>query len=51
MLGRATFVVPLQNGIEAPDILAAALGAERVLGGLCSIMAWPRVRATSGTWG
>ena len=39
LLGERTFVVPLQNGIEAPDQLAAALGAERVLGGLCSILA------------
>jgi 2-dehydropantoate 2-reductase len=40
MLGAATFVVPLQNGIEAPDILSAALGRDRVLGGLCRIIAW-----------
>ena len=40
MLGPATFVVPLQNGIEAPDLLAAALGRDRVLGGLCRIIAW-----------
>ena len=35
-----TFVVPLQNGVEAPDQLAALLGSERVLGGLCRILAW-----------
>ena len=40
MLGAATFVVPLQNGIEAPDTLAAELGRDRVLGGLCRIIAW-----------
>jgi 2-dehydropantoate 2-reductase len=39
LLGERTFVVPLQNGIEAPDQLVAALGAERVLGGLCRILA------------
>ena len=39
LLGRHTFVVPLQNGIEAPDQLAAVLGPERVLGGFCSILA------------
>jgi 2-dehydropantoate 2-reductase len=39
LLGERTFVVPLQNGIEAPDQLAAVLGPERVLGGLCSILA------------
>jgi ketopantoate reductase len=38
-LGERTFVVPLQNGIEAPDQLAAVLGPERVLGGFCSILA------------
>jgi 2-dehydropantoate 2-reductase len=35
MIGPDTFVVPLQNGVEAPAQLAEALGAERVLGGLC----------------
>jgi 2-dehydropantoate 2-reductase len=34
-----TFVVPLLNGVEAPDILAVALGKEHVLGGLCRIFA------------
>jgi len=37
IVGPETFVVPLENGIEAPSQLAAALGAERVLGGLCRI--------------
>jgi 2-dehydropantoate 2-reductase len=40
MLGAATFVVPLENGIEAVDTLAAALGRDRVLGGLCRIIAY-----------
>ena len=40
LLGERTFVVPLQNGIEAPDQLASVLGAERVLGGLCRILAF-----------
>jgi 2-dehydropantoate 2-reductase len=39
-LGPDTFVVPLQNGVEAPTQLAAVLGPERVLGGLCRIIAW-----------
>jgi 2-dehydropantoate 2-reductase len=39
-LGPDTFVVPLQNGVEAPAQLAAVLGADRVLGGLCRIIAW-----------
>lgn len=37
MIGPSTFIVPLLNGIEAPTQLAAILGEERVLGGLCRI--------------
>lgn len=40
LVGPETFVVPLQNGVEAPSHLAAVLGAERVLGGLCSIISF-----------
>lgn len=39
LLGPQTAVIPLQNGLEAPAMLAAALGSERVLGGLCKIFA------------
>jgi 2-dehydropantoate 2-reductase len=35
-----TFVVPLQNGVEAAPQLAAVLGAEHVLGGLCGTFSW-----------
>lgn len=35
MLGADTFVVPLQNGVEAPAILATEVGTPRVLGGTC----------------
>ena len=35
MMTRQTFVVPLQNGVEAAAQLAAVLGAQHVLGGLC----------------
>jgi 2-dehydropantoate 2-reductase len=35
LLGPETFVVPLQNGVEAAALLAAKLGAEHVVGGLC----------------
>jgi len=38
LVGPETFVVPLQNGVEAPDQLAAVLGAGCVLGGLCRIV-------------
>jgi len=40
MVGPQTFVVPLQNGVEASSQLAAALGAEHVLGGLCGTFSW-----------
>jgi 2-dehydropantoate 2-reductase len=35
LLGPDTFVVPLQNGVETPDQLAAALGPRHVVGGVC----------------
>ena len=35
MMEEQTFVVPLQNGVEAAAQLAAVLGAEHVLNGLC----------------
>jgi 2-dehydropantoate 2-reductase len=40
MVGPDTFVVPLQNGVEAPSQLAAVLGARHVLGGLCKIISF-----------
>ncbi len=38
MVGSDTFVVPLENGVEAPSQLAEVLGEEHVLGGLCRII-------------
>jgi 2-dehydropantoate 2-reductase len=38
MVGPDTFVVPLQNGVEAPSQLAEVLGAGHVLGGLCGTL-------------
>ncbi len=40
LVGEETVVVPLLNGVEAPDILVQALGPEPVLGGLCKISAF-----------
>jgi 2-dehydropantoate 2-reductase len=40
MIGRDTFVLPLQNGVEAPAQLAAVLGAEHVVGGLCGTVSF-----------
>lgn len=38
MLGRNGVAVPLQNGVEAADELAAEAGPGRVLGGLCRLL-------------
>jgi len=40
MIGDETMVIPLENGIDAPDQLAAVLGREHVLGGLCGIVSF-----------
>jgi 2-dehydropantoate 2-reductase len=40
MLGPETFVVPLQNGVEAADVVAAAIGPERVIGGTCGTISF-----------
>jgi 2-dehydropantoate 2-reductase len=39
LIGPDTTVLPLQNGVEAPDELAAVLGAEHVVGGAAWISA------------
>ena len=39
LIGEQTLVLPLQNGVEAPDQLAAVLGRDHVLGGSCVIAA------------
>jgi 2-dehydropantoate 2-reductase len=40
MVGPETMVLPLQNGLEAPTQLAAVLGKQHVLGGLCRLSAF-----------
>jgi 2-dehydropantoate 2-reductase len=40
LLGPRTFVVPLENGVEAADDLGAIIGPERVLPGLCRILSY-----------
>ena len=40
LLKPGTVVLPLQNGVEAADVLSKALGAEHVVGGLCEVLAW-----------
>ena len=39
LVGEGTAVICLQNGVEAPEMLADALGADHVLGGLAYISA------------
>ena len=40
MVGDNTLIIPLQNGVEAPDQLAEILGSNPVLGGLCALIAF-----------
>lgn len=40
LVGPDSIVVPLENGMEAPEQLAAVFGPEHVLGGLCGIVAY-----------
>lgn len=40
LMGPDSFVVPLQNGVEAPAQLTAVLGAHHVLGGLCYVLSF-----------
>jgi 2-dehydropantoate 2-reductase len=40
MIGPETFVLPLQNGLEAPVQLSQALGEQCVLGGLCGLFCY-----------
>ena len=40
MIGPETFVLPLQNGLEAPAHLSEILGDQHVLGGLCGLFCY-----------
>ncbi len=40
MVGPQTLVIPLQNGVEAPDQLCQVLDPANVVGGLCAIIAF-----------
>ena len=40
LVGPETVVLPLQNGLEAPDDLAEIIGSQRVLGGLCGLFCY-----------
>jgi 2-dehydropantoate 2-reductase len=40
MVGPETIVVPLENGMEAPDDIATVLGPEHAMGGLCTLVSF-----------
>jgi 2-dehydropantoate 2-reductase len=40
MIGENTMIIPLENGIDAADQLAAIVGRGHVLGGLCGIVSF-----------
>lgn len=40
MLRPETMVVPLENGIDAPEVLTPIVGREHVVGGLCAIVSF-----------
>jgi 2-dehydropantoate 2-reductase len=40
LVAAGGFAAPLQNGVEAADTLATALGPERVAGGIIHVFAW-----------
>ena len=39
LIGPDTAVVPLQNGVEAPETVARVLGRRHALGGTCKVIA------------
>jgi 2-dehydropantoate 2-reductase len=53
LLREDTVVLPLQNGVEAAEQVAARLGRERVLVGLCGTLSWVagpgRIRSLGNT--
>ena len=51
LIGPETFVVPLQNGVEAPSLLAACLGAECVGEGYVRRSASSLDLGIFATWG
>ena len=40
LVGEGTLVVPLQNGVEASEQLAGALGEAHVIGAVCRMLGW-----------
>jgi 2-dehydropantoate 2-reductase len=40
LVGDRTLVLPMQNGVEASEVLGHSLGDVHVLGGVCRMIAW-----------
>jgi 2-dehydropantoate 2-reductase len=40
LIGEGTLVVPMQNGVEASEVLARSLGDDHVIGGVCRMIGW-----------
>lgn len=40
VLSKDTMIVPLENGIDAPDVIASIAGREHAAGGLCAIVSF-----------
>lgn len=40
LVGDRTVVVPMQNGVEASEVLARSLGEPHVIGGVCRMIGW-----------
>lgn len=40
LVGPETAVVPLENGVDAPEVLARVLPRQNILGGLCAIVSY-----------
>lgn len=40
LIGDRTLVVPMQNGVEASEVLGHALGDEHAVGGVCRMFGW-----------
>src|SRR5690606_8961198 len=53
MLGRSSYVLTLQNGVESVDIVSGIVGTQRVLGGATYVVASleaPGVVRRTGRW-
>src|SRR5258706_2367006 len=40
LIGERTLVVPMQNGVEASEVLARSLGDDHVIGGVARLISW-----------